>query len=88
MFAFLRLMAILLVVLTVIYGIVSLYSREVRRAKLKRRWAEKGLTGDRSAFIQRGLHQYDRSLRRRLILLVYVVPLGAIALLVYVMNFM
>ncbi|MFS4580990.1 hypothetical protein [Phaeobacter sp. C3_T13_0] len=88
MFAFLRLMAILLVVLTVIYGVVSLYSREVRRARLKRRWAEKGLTGDRSAFIQRGLNKYDRSMRRKLILLVYVVPLGAIALLVYVMNFM
>ncbi len=79
---------ILLVVLTVIYGAVSLYSREVRRAKLKRRWRDKGLTGDRDAFIQRGLKQYDRSFRRRLILLVYVLPLGAIALLVYTMNFM
>ena len=79
---------ILLIVLTVIYGAFSLYSREMRRAKLKKRWRDKGLTGDRDAFIQRGLKKYDRSFRRRLILLVYIIPLGAIALLVYTMNFM
>ncbi|UWQ75240.1 hypothetical protein [Leisingera sp. M658] len=88
MFGFFRLILILLVVLTVAYGTVSLYSREMRRAKLKRRWQEKGLTGDRSAFIQRGLKQYDRSFRRKLILLVYIIPLGALAFLVYVINFM
>ncbi|MEP2715089.1 hypothetical protein [Pseudophaeobacter sp.] len=87
MFAFLRLLLLLLVVLTLIYGAVSLYSRERRRAKLKRRWQDKGLTGDRRAFIQRGLRQYDQSLRRQLILLVYILPLGAIALVIYVVNF-
>ncbi|MBY6056002.1 hypothetical protein KUV26_09285 [Leisingera daeponensis] len=88
MFGFIRLILILLVVLTVVYAAVSLYSREMRRLKLKRRWKEKGLTGDRAAFIQRGLKQYDRSFRRKLILLVYIIPLGALALLIYVINFM
>ena len=88
MFGFIRLILILLVVLTAVYAAVSLYSREMRRMKLKRRWKDKGLTGDRAAFIQRGLRQYDRSFRRKLILLVYILPLGAIALLVYVINFM
>ncbi|OED46408.1 hypothetical protein [Leisingera sp. S232] len=88
MFGFLRLALILLVVLTVIYGAVSLYSREMRRLKLKRHWKERGLTGDRAAFIQRGLKQYDTSFRRKLILLVYIIPLGALALLIYVINFM
>jgi hypothetical protein len=60
----------------------------MRRAKLRRRWQQKGLTGDRAAFIQRGLRQYDRSFRRKLILLVYIIPLGALMLLVYVINFM
>jgi len=88
MFGFIRLILILLVVLTVVYAAVSLYSREMRRLKLKRRWKQKGLTGDRAAFIQRGLKQYDRSFRRKLILLVYIIPLGALALLIYVINFM
>lgn len=88
MFGFLRLILLLAIVLTVVYAAVSFYSREVRRAKLKRHWKRKGLTGDREAFIQRGLKHYDRSLRRRLILLVYIIPLGTIAALVYVINFM
>ncbi|UWQ79987.1 hypothetical protein K3725_02990 [Leisingera sp. S132] len=88
MFGFIRLILVLLVVLTVVYAAVSLYSREMRRLKLKRRWKEKGLTGDRAAFIQRGLKQYDTSFRRKLILLVYIIPLGALALLIYVINFM
>jgi len=87
MFAFLRLFVLFSLVLTVIYGAVSLYSRERRRAKLKRRWKDRGLTGDRQAFIQRGLYQYDRSFRRRLILLVYILPFGAIALVIYLVNF-
>ncbi|KPD11681.1 hypothetical protein [Phaeobacter sp. 11ANDIMAR09] len=87
MVAFIRLSLLLLVGLTVIYGGVSLYSRERRRAKLKQRWAERGLTGDRRTFIQRGLKQYDHSLRRRLILLVYILPLSAIALVIYMVNF-
>lgn len=88
MFGLLRLILILLVLLTAAYAAVSLYSREMRRLKLKRRWKDKGLTGDRAAFIQRGLKQYDRSFRRKLILLVYIVPLGAVAFLIYVINFM
>ena len=87
MFAFFRLFLLLSLVLTLIYGAVSLYSRERRRAKLKRRWKDRGLTGDRRAFIQRGLYQYDRSFRRRLILLVYILPFGAIALVIYMINF-
>ncbi|MEX0302619.1 MAG: hypothetical protein AB3N24_09360 [Leisingera sp.] len=88
MFGFFRLVLILLVGLTVIYGAAVLYSREMRRAQLKRRWKQKGLTGDRAAFIQRGLKQYDRSPRRKLLLLIYIIPLGALMLLVYVINFM
>jgi hypothetical protein len=87
MFAFFRLALVLLLGLTLLYALVSFYSRERRRAKLKRRWSEKGLTGDRRAFIQRGLKQYDHSLRRRSILLVYILPLSAIALVIYMVNF-
>ncbi|NIZ60251.1 hypothetical protein DL239_04600 [Sedimentitalea sp. CY04] len=78
----------LLVVLTVVYVVVSLYSRAVRKSKLKRHWKQKGLKVDRDAYVRRGLKKYDGSIRRKLILLVYIIPLGAIALLVYVMNFM
>lgn len=89
MLPMLRLLFVLLIVLTVIYVAVSIYSRSVRRAKLAARWDQKDiLTVDREAFIERGLKKYDSSFRRRLILGIFVIPLTAIATLVYVTNFM
>ena len=88
MLPLLRLLFILMIVLTIIYVGLSFYSRQVRRGKLEAHWDKKGLTGDRDAFIRRGLEKYDSSFRRKLILGVYIVPLGVIALLVYVTNFM
>ena len=84
----LRFLVPLLIVLTIIYFAVSIYSRRVRRGKLIAHWKKKGLTGDRDAFVRRGLKKYDGSFRRKLILGIYVVPLGAIAILIYVTNFM
>lgn len=83
-----RLIIMLLIVLSVIYVVLSAWSRRVRRGKLETYWDEKSLTGDRDDFIKRGLRQYDNSIRRKLILGVYIVPLITIAALVYIMNFM
>ncbi len=88
MFVALRFLIPLLIVLTIIYVAVSLYSRWVRRGKLIAHWEKKGMTGDRDAFVERGLKKYDNSFRRKLILGVYIVPLGLIAILIYVTNFM
>lgn len=88
MLPFLRLMFMLLIVLTIVYVGLSLYSRRVRRRKLEAHWNRKGMTGDREAFVRRGLQKYDGSFRRKMILGVYIVPLSLIAILVYVTNFM
>lgn len=89
MLPMLRLLFVLLIVLSVVYAVLSLYSRQVRRRKLAERWDSKEvLTVDRDTFIERGLQKYDRSFRRKLILGVYVVPLTLIAVIVYVTNFM
>lgn len=83
-----RLLLALLVVQTIAYVGVSLYSRRVRRGKLEARWAERALPGDKEVFVQRGLTRYDNSFRRKLILGVYIVPWVAISVLIYVVNFM
>ncbi len=89
MLPMLRLMFILLVILTVIYVVVSIWSRQVRRKKLEDRWDSKEvLTTDREAFIRRGLEKYDKSFRRKLILGIYIVPFTIIMVLIYVTNFM
>jgi Ca2+/Na+ antiporter len=86
--AILRPLLIGFAVLTVIYVVLSLYSRSLRKQKLEREWDEEGRSGDRDAYVEAGLEDYRHSLRRRLLLLVYVVPLLLIAVILYVVNFM
>ena len=88
MFGAIRLFLILLVLQTIAYFALSLYSRSVRRRKLESWWDDKGKSGDRKAFVTRGLHVYDKSFRRKLILSVYIVPWMAILALIYSVNYM
>ena len=82
-----RLIIVGFIVLTVIYVSLSFYSRSVRRTKLRRKWDEDIRRGDREAFVQRGLKIYDRSLRRKLLWGVYIVPVVTIAVVIYLVNF-
>ncbi|WP_294614331.1 hypothetical protein [uncultured Roseovarius sp.] len=88
MLALLRLVVFGFIVLTVIYVGISLYSRSVRRRKLLEDWRDTGRPGDKDTYIETGMAQYEHSLRRRLIWLVYIVPITVIALIIYTMNFM
>ncbi|MEY8827884.1 hypothetical protein AB9K34_05650 [Sedimentitalea sp. XS_ASV28] len=87
MLGLLRLVVILLVAQTIVYVGLSLYSRSVRRQKLIDRWSEMEFPVDKETFVQRGLTRYDNSLRRKLILGVYILPWIAISVLIYVVNF-
>ena len=82
-----RLLIIGFLVLSVVYFCLSLYSRAVRRDKLEREWDEEIQQGDRAAFVEAGLSAYDGSLRRKLILGVYIVPLTVISAIIYFTNF-
>ncbi|WP_412505654.1 hypothetical protein [Roseovarius sp. SYSU LYC5161] len=88
MLAFLRLLFFGFIFLTVIYVSVSLWARSVREEKLRREWDAGARPGDRDAYIEAGMAQYRTSLRRRLILLVYVVPVVFVVAVIYVTNFM
>lgn len=88
MFALARLLFVLLIVQTIVYVCLSLYSRAKRRDKLEAQWDAEIREGDRESFVREGLEDYDGSLRRKLLLGVYIVPLTAIAVLVYVTNYM
>ncbi len=87
---FLRLVLFGYLALTVVYICVSLYSRSVRREKLEDRWTEAHPgSGDmvaRKAYVEQGMAQYHSSLRKRLILLVYVVPTVVVGVIMYMIN--
>lgn len=87
MFALLRLSIIGFFVLSLIFLVLSVWSRRTRRAKLNAQWDEEQMSGDRDAWIDEGLVDYDHSLRRKLILGVYVVPVAVISTIVYLTNF-
>ncbi len=86
----LRLIVFGFLALSVVYLAVSVYSRSVRREKLENRWAEDH-PGDtdspaRDAYIEQGMIEYQQGLRRKLILLVYIIPAIAVAVTMFVIN--
>jgi Ca2+/Na+ antiporter len=87
MLAFAKLLVVGFLFLSVVYICLSLYSRAVRREKLEREWDEEIQQGDRDAFVTAGLRDYDGSLRRKLILGVYIVPMVVICAIIYFTNF-
>lgn len=87
MFALARLVVIGFVVLTIIYVCLSFYSRSVRRSKLRKKWYEGKQLVDRDTFVKRGLERYDGSIRRKLILGVYIVPVVVVGVVIYLTNF-
>ncbi|WP_372613496.1 hypothetical protein [Aquicoccus sp.] len=76
--------------LSVVYVVVSIYSRSVRREKLEESWdADHPDGGDeeaRRAYIEDGMRAYETGLRRKLIVLVYIVPAVAAAVTIYMVN--
>lgn len=78
------------VILTVIYFCISIYSRSVRREKLEDAWAEDhpdgGDPADRRAYIEAGMAQYESGLRKKLILLVYILPVIFVTAILWFTN--
>ena len=76
--------------LSVVYLAVSFYSRSVRREKLEKRWAEDHPGDDdspeRDAYIEGGMVDYQNELRRKLILLVYIIPAIVVAVTMFIVN--
>lgn len=86
MIGFIKLAVFGFIGLSIIYLIVSIYSRSVRREWLEKRFDAGGIEGDRDAFIAEGMMRYEKSLRKRLIWLVYIIPMAVMAGTIYLVN--
>lgn len=73
--------------LCVVYVLVSIYSQSIRREKLEDKWDGDIKTGDRDEFIRAGMKTYHSSLRKKLIVLVFIMPCLIVAATVYFVNF-
>lgn len=85
-----RLVVVGFLVLGVVYLCISLYSRSVRREKLEEEWDEnppEDATPDmRASFIADGMAVYESGLRKKLILLVFVIPPLIVATIISIIN--
>lgn len=88
MFGWIRLGVIGFIALSVVYVCLSWYSKSVRREKLEKEFDAGGIDGERDAFIEQGLKEYEGSLRRKLIYGVYVVPVVLLVVVIYMVNFL
>ena len=72
--------------LTVLYGLLSVYSRSIHREKLENEFDAGGIAGLREDFVRQGMMEYDHSLRKRALRLIYVIPVVLIVVIAYVVN--
>lgn len=91
MAALFRLILFLLIAEAVFYWLLRVYLRSLRRERLEERWdsrhpAMAGDTPARRAFVRKGMAGFDRTLRSRLLLLVFVLPNLAVMGIVYWVN--
>jgi uncharacterized ion transporter superfamily protein YfcC len=87
MAALVRLMVIGFIVLSVIYICLSMYSRSVRKGNLRAEWSDGSQEKTLDEFLEEGMVEYDKSLRRKLILAVYVIPVILVSVVIYLTNF-
>ncbi|MFT7368776.1 MAG: hypothetical protein ACI9RO_000894 [Alteromonas macleodii] len=85
--SFVRLVLGGFVILGVIYILVMVYSRSVRREKLEDWWDDEPVEGmSRDEYIADGMEIYESGLRKRLILLIFIIPPIAICTIIYFVN--
>ncbi len=90
MISLIRLMIFAFVGLSILYLVVSVYSRSVRREKLEKRWDAAPPEGqgetERASYIEQGMREYEHGLKKRLIWLVYIIPMIVFAVTIYLIN--
>lgn len=85
--AFVKLVVLGLIGLTIIYLSLSVYSASLRRERLEKDYDADPVPGQsREAYVASGMAAYRSSLRPKLLLLVYVVPVAVWAGIIYVIN--
>lgn len=87
MMAFVRLAVMGLVVLTVFYVLIGIYVRSLRRERLEEAWEEAGHPGNRDDYVRAGMAAYNKSLRPKLLIFVYIIPTIFFVATIYFTNY-
>lgn len=82
----LRVGLMLLAAAGLVHLLLRLWLRSRQRARLERRWAAEDLLGDREGWIAREMRLHDRGLKWRLLWLIYLLPVLAVAAIIHFVN--
>jgi predicted permease len=83
MIGWIRNLVIIFLLLILAYAVLSATSNFRQRQKLKSEYHGEAEIESKEAFIERGLRDYNRSIRPKMLLGVYIIPFAAIILLIY-----
>lgn len=83
---FVRVLLGFLVVLVAVYLVLSVVLRLRERRRLAEDWEEGDRLVARGRYMDEGMAEYDRSLRKKLLWLVIVGPMAGLLILLYVLN--
>jgi len=87
MIIWVRNIVLILFVLTIIYLVLSSVSRMRQRQKLKINYKAADADTPQEEFIAKGMQKYERSLKPKLFIGVYLFPLAVILLLGYLAQY-
>lgn len=87
MIGILRLGVFLLIGMTIFYLLLRIYLRSLAKERLEKRYDARPHAGSRADFVAAGLRLYEKSMGRKLLWGVFILPLVVIATLIYVLNF-
>ncbi len=82
----LQLIIVLAVGVPIAHWLVALYARSVWRERLERKWDRGEGQGDREVFVGDGMEHFEKSILKRVIGLVYIIPVAVVILIAYVVN--
>ncbi|MCF3972528.1 hypothetical protein [Paracoccus salsus] len=91
MIALFRLIVLVLLLEAMFYLLLRIYIRSLRRETLEEKWDERhpDMAGDnalRDEFVRKSMVGFDRTLKSRLLWLVFIIPTLAIMAIVYWVN--
>lgn len=85
-----RLIVLGFIGLSVVYFAISIFSRSIRRERLEKEWdanpPEGGDLAARDTYIEDGMTEYEGGFRKKLIVLVYVIPPLIVVGILYLTN--
>lgn len=83
MIGWIRNAVIIFAILTVVYAVLTTLARIRQKDRLKNAFLEEKTTENKQVFVEKGMEKYNRSLRAKLFLFVYLIPFAVFALLMY-----